>query len=1744
MTRAGKKREDRKVRSSDFAMYQLAESRPTGLHHIFDAFRQDSPTKNTADTLSSPSSDGTSSAFSVSRLEILKALDKLTKKDSTTKLKALEQLMSAVESVPHEVLERLIPDFAHVFLRLAVVEPSRKIRFTLGQVLRNIATSLKRRIQSHINILVTHWWIAMHDEAADVAELYTDAFNCLFESQVTTRAELDRKTFRVLTHYIRNIANTTMTMINRHIDDYKREWMDVFGKICENCATISDMHNRLICSVLRSLMTIMTYQRLYGSEGGQDGFPVSVFINEEFVHRIGSLCRSTAIKQRFASTRLLVEFVKVLRDEDFDVGREAFSVAMYLLHEAEEATITFHRIRLLCACSRYNSAFWEPQHLKKYVPFVKGILDRYTGDFSAMTELYSVFPCMVSYLPKEWLHSPTGVQAVIEVTTNLLQLMQDKVNANYEQSFGFDSKAFSQMGSSMLYCYYRILLLPESSFESLVDHIFAPILHLTCEDSSYAKHFLLHLPRIFTEFIEESAILQDAGTSDVLLEKLTQMYDKKTNCVFMTHIFGFLAKMNGVESENGQLAKVRSYAQRAGQDLKMHIMHQELPRVLQEFMMQPCLSSCATPVEDILTVLSDVESVPQQSSILEAPTFLMSNVYDDEREFRTAFDIVTRILQLLKPVLEDPEKYYTDESDANTILLVSLVALRNCDSEKDAVTIGRRVFTRHMDLDHGNGMTVFLKFIHECQRFSGPLSALILSWLSHPEHIRAETCENVYLLIDGTLLDEVDAPLYDIFYMAYHLVKKYQCKRRPLKCDDMVDDMVALYLVGYYCNLPIELDTFLKFCLTLLPIWKQGSTAADDLHIISFLHYLQSEREPHEDLTNGWEHVYPIKELVNVILEMQDNPFRSTRSISRTLSALTTVLDVDGSVLYHRNALLFSNVWLINCEKWLLPQVVMDKCHDGSVESSLEPNPSTDDATASIKCFAEVFVSTFLNNGFSVASFESLADELGKDLRCTGVITESFARHVCSTSWASKFEYDKNLRLFTLYLSKLKCYDTVMAFFKQHYTSNQFMGGFVAAINRVLNVPVTLVDDICQIMESCGENDTALLTNCMLELGQLLASVVTITNCGYKLKDIEDRPYLTLQMESLPQRLFQRFAAIRCTDSVSKCWLHYAFMGFLRSRVCIVQAISGDLGTFLNRFVGGWMMNVLSFCYQELEVPHHLVITLFADALHFFLSNNAVSFDDLRLYPSSYEFSTSSLREYVGVLEALSKDVMARIATENSQTTPLEPVDVHYLVVMLVHVVESVDAYVTTNGPDSEHVRDAAKSLQSACYEFLRFISKSQSCYMYVVSFVSRLWHVRFLFSNISDYGGVLCKMDLENNGVYLSIPIDSVSFALANGLGKFGAAGNVPVDMSQLLYHLLQDPDTGELDKETTSELEELPSAQTHEIYAKNGSSAISFCLNVILGPHITSALFSTYDVLLSSSDHRDLELCLTAWLSAIVLLQDAAESKMFTLKNALAMLLKVRPTDAGGDLFDTLLTHLSTAAYTDKEYVNAWWMTDAPQLPEHTDEPALYVLLQVLLLCLENLPLHDEHHQNLIKRLYYKVAKMFPEEVNHVWNVCKSPYVKKQIREFTKNEITQRLIADELLLIKKDMSSALRVTHDADYRNVYVALETKAEVAVNLTVKIPSAFPLEPLSFASNDVSGTFKNKHLRWLMMAQSAANRCGIVQGLLLWSDNITKFFDGIEECPICYSIVHLQFNSIPSKTCKVCKHKFHTECLYK
>jgi len=71
-------------------------------------------------------------------------------------------------------------------------------------------------------------------------------------------------------------------------------------------------------------------------------------------------------------------------------------------------------------------------------------------------------------------------------------------------------------------------------------------------------------------------------------------------------------------------------------------------------------------------------------------------------------------------------------------------------------------------------------------------------------------------------------------------------------------------------------------------------------------------------------------------------------------------------------------------------------------------------------------------------------------------------------------------------------------------------------------------------------------------------------------------------------------------------------------------------------------------------------------------------------------------------------------------------------------------------------------------------------------------------------------------------------------------------------------------------------------------------------------------------------------------------------------------------------------------------------------------------------------------------------------------------------------------------------------------------------------------------------------KWkLMMRKLLTNHnFAIKDALVMLKKNIDKEFEGIEECPICYYVIHSATGALPKFACKNCKYLFHAACMQK
>jgi hypothetical protein len=128
---------------------------------------------------------------------------------------------------------------------------------------------------------------------------------------------------------------------------------------------------------------------------------------------------------------------------------------------------------------------------------------------------------------------------------------------------------------------------------------------------------------------------------------------------------------------------------------------------------------------------------------------------------------------------------------------------------------------------------------------------------------------------------------------------------------------------------------------------------------------------------------------------------------------------------------------------------------------------------------------------------------------------------------------------------------------------------------------------------------------------------------------------------------------------------------------------------------------------------------------------------------------------------------------------------------------------------------------------------------------------------------------------------------------------------------------------------------------------------------------------------------------------------------------------------------------------------------------------------------------------------------------------------------------------------NSDFKVIGSTHLRLVQV-ISKKDDALLQVDIKFPPIYPLVLAEVECTKQIGIRPERWKRWaLRIVQILGKRDGsLVDAVALWKQSLDKEFDGIEPCPICYSVMHSGDSSLPNQKCKTCGNCFHSRCLGK
>jgi len=129
-------------------------------------------------------------------------------------------------------------------------------------------------------------------------------------------------------------------------------------------------------------------------------------------------------------------------------------------------------------------------------------------------------------------------------------------------------------------------------------------------------------------------------------------------------------------------------------------------------------------------------------------------------------------------------------------------------------------------------------------------------------------------------------------------------------------------------------------------------------------------------------------------------------------------------------------------------------------------------------------------------------------------------------------------------------------------------------------------------------------------------------------------------------------------------------------------------------------------------------------------------------------------------------------------------------------------------------------------------------------------------------------------------------------------------------------------------------------------------------------------------------------------------------------------------------------------------------------------------------------------------------------------------------------------------------------------LATYTIEEITIELLIQLPQNHPLGPVSVESGKRVGVTEKQWRTWLLQLTTFLTHQviilleyvfslndwvylqngSILDGLILWKRNIDKRFEGVEECMICFYVLHGATFQLPRLQCKYCRKRYHSACL--
>jgi hypothetical protein len=202
---------------------------------------------------------------------------------------------------------------------------------------------------------------------------------------------------------------------------------------------------------------------------------------------------------------------------------------------------------------------------------------------------------------------------------------------------------------------------------------------------------------------------------------------------------------------------------------------------------------------------------------------------------------------------------------------------------------------------------------------------------------------------------------------------------------------------------------------------------------------------------------------------------------------------------------------------------------------------------------------------------------------------------------------------------------------------------------------------------------------------------------------------------------------------------------------------------------------------------------------------------------------------------------------------------------------------------------------------------------------------------------------------------------------------------------------------------------------------------------------------------------------------------------------------------------------------------------------------------LLFEDLLFNDGHFplSGIASVVLFRSIEILPALAKRWWEEdCPKVYISP-VQSFVEKYVGPRILERELERIRNapGVFGNMNVTASSVSREI-MAEYVQDDFTLKVLINLPAAFPFRSAEVDCSKTLGVPQNRSKRWSLQIMMMLNSQGgtLIDALILWKDNVDKEFEGIEACPVCYSVLHVKTHKLPGLQCKTCSNRFHSDCL--